>query len=81
MSVGRVETLVALDYGRNLGLQELLRRLGDAVVSVESTQVPDACKPEVIRDRHAIRFDTGLLRNTEAHGIGFHCGFVVHVEP
>jgi hypothetical protein len=29
---------------------------------------------------HRITFDVGQLRNTEAHGWGFHYGFVSHIE-
>lgn len=74
--VGRVETLVAIEWdSRNVGVDELIRQLGDAFLSVETTVREDG------RKRHALRFDTGLLRNTEAHGKGFRCGFVVHIEP
>jgi hypothetical protein len=80
MTVGHVETLVAVEWdSRHLGLDELVARLrkyaGEAAVLVVTTELRSDGRTE-----HRIEFDTGLIRNTDAHGIGYRCGFVVNVE-
>lgn len=81
---GRIETLVAADFGPGLSgvqpdLDTLVTRLGDAVIEVTSSTRPHwrTGEPQPV---HRVRFDTARLRNTDAHGIGFRTGFVVHIE-
>lgn len=88
-TVGRVETLVAVDWDRRgpesggiaLDVPELVRRLehraGTTTVVRDVTTVvrPDG------RRSHRVQIDTGLLRPTEAQGVAFAMGFVSHVEP
>lgn len=80
--VGRVETLVAVEWDDRVlvtveGLIERLRQHAGADEAVRDvvTHVRGDGRPE-----HRVAIDTGLIRNTEAHGVGYRCGFVVHIE-
>ena len=74
--MGRHEILHATDMGdRTVSLDDLIARIGPAFVKYERGQ------DRTGKDRtvHLITFDTSILRNTEAHGMGYRAGFVVHI--
>lgn len=74
--------LVALDWPRNDGfvpnLPHLLALIGEHVVSVDTGEQSHHRTGEPI-PVHRIAV-AATLRNTEAHGMGYRCGFVVHIE-
>jgi hypothetical protein len=76
------QTLVATDFG-NGDIDRLVTRIGDAAVSVHAGCAPDprrGAAPDALVPVVRVEFDTSMLRNTVAHGIGCAAGFVVHVE-
>jgi len=79
----RTETLVAVDFGPSGGrvpdVDRLASGIGGAAVSFTTASQPHwrTGEPQIV---HRVVFDADRLRNTEAHGIGYRCGFVVHIE-
>lgn len=74
-----IEVLVAVDLDDDLRLADLLARLGDALVEVET--VDHATRDGRTVPEHRIQFNAGHLRNTDAAGIAFHLGYVASVQP
>lgn len=74
-----IEVLVAVDLDGVDRLDDLLARLGDAVVEAETVDYTTRRAGTV--PEHRIQFDAGHLRNTEAAGIAFHLGYVASVQP
>lgn len=79
-----IQVLSAMDFGPNGAvvpdLDALVSAMGDAVLRVVTHEVPhwkDADRKVV---EHLVVFDAGILRNTEAHGMGYRRGFVVSVR-
>ena len=72
--------LVAIDYDNaGLDISVLTKRLGAAVLSVTRTMEPRHRTGELM-PVYRIRLDGNLLRNTEAHGIGYRSGYIVNNE-
>jgi hypothetical protein len=67
--------LVAIDLDDNgLKLETLLSRIGDALVSYKLEKSYSGAPA------HRLTISSAKLRNTEAHGIGYRLGFLVHCE-
>lgn len=76
-------TLVAVDCGPTQGVtpnfDHLVSRLGDAVIGIVTGTEPH-WKTGAPQTVHRIELDANRLRNTEAHGIGYRCAFLVHID-
>lgn len=70
----RYQVLVAIDWDGTGDIEGLKAKMGDALMN-HSVDETDDGKP-----KHLLTFDTRQLRNTHAHGYGFHSGFIVHIE-
>lgn len=72
--------LVAIDYDNaGLDISVLTKRLGTAVLGVTKTMEPQH-RTGALMPVYRIRLDGSILRNTEAHGIGYRSGYIVNTE-
>jgi hypothetical protein len=71
--------LVAIETNRTGAAQltALRNALGPAMQSHEIGTMDISGKP---RRTHTFTLDSALMRNTVAHGYGFQCGYLVHIE-
>lgn len=83
-----IQVLSAMDFGpdrfgRTPDVDALVADLGDALLRVVTHQLPDCRRdaaPDATVAEHLLVFDAGMLRNTEAHGMGYRRAFVVCVR-
>lgn len=73
------ETLVAMNYSGEGNIDLVLFKVGEAVVS-HTVEFQPHWKTGEPLEVHRVEFDRNMIRNTTVHNIGFHAGFVVHVE-
>lgn len=68
-------TLVAINWSGNCDELDLVKQLGDAIISW-------SLDLEAVPGKDAFRFliKNAELRNTVAHGIGCDLGFVCHID-
>lgn len=78
------EALVAIDWEGGHDIQPVLDRLAEvgALMGIQTGpySLPNPGGDRVERTRHVVTFDRNMIRDTEAHGIGYRAGFVVHIE-
>lgn len=81
-----VQVLSAMDFGphpatgRAPEIDSLVEAMGDAVIRVVTHEIPHWKDADRTVVEHLVVFDAGVLRNTEAHGMGFHRGFIVCIK-
>lgn len=71
------QTLVAIDPTGAVDPGPILTALGDALINHETVANPKRSTSIT----HRITFDAHQARNTEVHAVGYHAGFLVHIEP
>lgn len=75
----RPETLVAVDWSNEgLDIAPVLAFVGDALISHESGEQTH-WKTGAVQPFHRVTFDSRAIRNTEVHGRGYGCGFLVNI--
>lgn len=81
MTDHRTQTLVAIDWDGGTDIAPVLDRLGVAVSHYVITTISTTSNGQPVeKTAHRIRFNTAVIRNTEAHGIAYRAGFVSHIE-
>lgn len=74
------QTLVAVDWkNEGLDIGRVLGFVGEALISHEVGEQAHwkTGEPQTF---HRVTFNSREVRNTEVNGVGYHSGFVVHVE-
>ncbi|CAB4169547.1 hypothetical protein UFOVP1305_90 [uncultured Caudovirales phage] len=75
-----IQVLVIEDWNGSSNVDAVTERIGEALVSITEFERLAGRREDGLVKGYRIEFNTGLLRNTSAHGFGCAAGFISVIE-